>query len=181
MASTTRHHGLPLPPGQQMHVALFTQWTPDKKHVSIVPNTTYLDLPTDPNLKQFLGHWTTAMSPRMARFFSWGLGGEGAFGFGGGGHEGRCLQPRRPLSTRKPPDVHPSPLLSDRLRRGATPHSTTAHWSPPCKDLRWNCPPFNKCFSGAALLAEFCQDNPTPYGTLLLLRSQCGELQFNPS
>ena len=38
-----------------MQGALFTRWTPDKKHASVVPNATYLEPPTDPNLKQVLG------------------------------------------------------------------------------------------------------------------------------
>ena len=55
MVSTARHHGLPAPAGQDMQGALFTQWTPDKKHVNVLPNTTHLDPPTDPLLKKFLG------------------------------------------------------------------------------------------------------------------------------
>ena len=38
MVTTARHHAPP-PPGQDMQGALFTQWTPDKKHVHLVPNT----------------------------------------------------------------------------------------------------------------------------------------------
>ena len=50
MGSTTRHHGVPPPSGHDMQVALFTQWTPDEKHVNVLPNTTHLDAPNDPPL-----------------------------------------------------------------------------------------------------------------------------------
>ena len=53
MVSTFRH---PPPPARKnMQGALFTQWTPCKKHASVAPYTTYLDPPTNPNVKQFSG------------------------------------------------------------------------------------------------------------------------------
>ena len=51
MGSTTRHHVLPPPSDQHMQVALFTQWTPDEKHVNVLPNTTHVDPPNDLPLK----------------------------------------------------------------------------------------------------------------------------------
>ena len=55
MVSTARHHGLPSPPGQKMQGALFTQWTPDRRHSGVKPNTTHLDPPTPLELKDCLG------------------------------------------------------------------------------------------------------------------------------
>ena len=55
MVSTARHHGLPSPPGQKMQGALFTQWTPDRRHSGVKPNTTHLDSPTPLELKDCLG------------------------------------------------------------------------------------------------------------------------------
>ena len=47
MVSTTRHHGASpppqAPPGQDMQGTLFTKWTPDKRHASVVPNATFFD------------------------------------------------------------------------------------------------------------------------------------------
>ena len=40
---------------QEMQGALFMQWTPDKKPVNLLPNSTPLDLLSDPLLKTFLG------------------------------------------------------------------------------------------------------------------------------
>ena len=55
VVNTARHHGLPPLAGQNMQRALFTQWTPDNKHVNVLPNTTHLDPPADPLLKKFFG------------------------------------------------------------------------------------------------------------------------------
>ena len=55
MVSTARHHGFPPFDGQDMQGALITQWTPNKKHVDVLPKTTHLDPPIDPLLKKFLG------------------------------------------------------------------------------------------------------------------------------
>ena len=56
------HHGehrpapwSPTQPTQDMQGALFRQWTPDKKHVNVLPNTTHLEPPTNPLLKKFVG------------------------------------------------------------------------------------------------------------------------------
>ena len=55
LVSTARHHGLPSPPGQKMQGALFTQWTPDRRHSGVKPNTTHLDPPSPLELKGCLG------------------------------------------------------------------------------------------------------------------------------
>ena len=54
MVSTPRHHGLPSPPGEQMQEALFMQWTPDRRHSGVKPNTTHLDPPHPLELKDCL-------------------------------------------------------------------------------------------------------------------------------
>ena len=48
LVSTARHHGLPSPAGQEMEGALFTQWTPDRRHSRVKQNTTHLDPPPPP-------------------------------------------------------------------------------------------------------------------------------------
>ena len=45
MVTTARHHGLPPPAPQYMQRALFTLWTPNKKHVNVLHNTTHHDPP----------------------------------------------------------------------------------------------------------------------------------------
>ena len=55
MVSTDHHRGLPPPAGQDMQGAVFTQWTPDKKDLNMLPNTTHFDPPTVMPLKTILG------------------------------------------------------------------------------------------------------------------------------
>ena len=54
VASTCRHHGMPLDgmPGQR---DLFTQWTPDKHHRGMVSNATHLDCVLVGVVKGFTG------------------------------------------------------------------------------------------------------------------------------
>ena len=55
MVSNIHHNGL-LPPLRPRNAgALFMQWTPDRKPVNLLPNSTPLDLLSDPLLKNFLG------------------------------------------------------------------------------------------------------------------------------
>ena len=63
MVNIARHYGLPSLPGQRMQGPLFTQWTPDRRHSGVKPNTTHLDPPTPLELKDCLG------------LLEWGLGG----------------------------------------------------------------------------------------------------------
>ena len=84
MLSTDRHHGLPPPAGQDMQGAVFTPWTPHKKDLNMLPNTTHLDPPTVMPLKTILGILGSKRSPSMAKSFSSGGGGGGQFGAGRG-------------------------------------------------------------------------------------------------
>ena len=105
MVSTARHHGLPSPPGQQMQGALFTQWTPDRRHSGVKPNTTHLDPPTPLELKDCLG------------LLGWGGGeGEDVPTFGQLLLLGVGLEARVGLANRdvvddvfSPPEVQPGP------------------------------------------------------------------------
>ena len=49
------HSAPPPPPGQEMQGALFTQWTPDRRHSWVKPITTHLDPPLPLELKDCLG------------------------------------------------------------------------------------------------------------------------------
>ena len=55
LVGTAPHHGIPSPPGQEMHGALFTQWTPDRRHSWVKPNPTHLDPPLPLELKDCPG------------------------------------------------------------------------------------------------------------------------------
>ena len=93
--STARHHGFRPPAGQDRQGAPFTHWTPDKKHVNVLPNTNHLDPPTDPLLKKFLGPLSSKRSPRMANSLWWGGGLEA--------HLGLALEDLRDDVFRRPP------------------------------------------------------------------------------
>ena len=123
MVSTARHHWLSSSPGQQMQGALFTQWTPGRRHSGVKPNTTHLDPPTPLELKDCLG------------LLGWGGGGEGRahvratvavgcwIGSSGGagrpGCGGRRLQP--PRGAARPPMCTHHPLFLSRSAHGISP------------------------------------------------------------
>ena len=86
MVSTARHHGLPPPAGQDMQGALFTQWTPDKNHANVLPNTTHLGPPLTRYSRNFWEPLSSKRSPRMGNSFWWGVG--GPFGAGRAGPSG---------------------------------------------------------------------------------------------
>ena len=89
MVRTARHHGLLTPAGQDMQGALFMQWTPDKKHVNVLPNTTHLDPPSDPLLKKILGTLDHQEVPTYGQLLLLGRGGVGGpYGAGRGGPSG---------------------------------------------------------------------------------------------
>ena len=101
--STARHHGLPSPPGQKMQGALFTQWTPNRRHSGVKPNTMHLDPPTPLVLKDCL------------RMLEWGVG-EDVPTFGQLLLLGVGLEARPGLASRdvvdtvfSPPEVQPGP------------------------------------------------------------------------
>ena len=112
MVSTARHHGLPSPPGQKMQGALFTQWTPNRRHSGVKPNTRHLDPPTPLELKECLGllEWGGGgrTCPRSGNCCCWVLDWRLGWGWPTGTWWPR-LQP--PGGAAKPPGVHtPSPV-----------------------------------------------------------------------
>ena len=96
--------GLPSPSGEQMQGALFTQWTPDRRHSGFKQNTTHLDPPTPLELKDCLG------------LLGWGGEGEDVPTFGqllllGVGSEARVGMANRDVvdDVFSPPEVQPGP------------------------------------------------------------------------
>ena len=112
MVSTARHHGLPSPPGQKMQGALFTQWTPDRRHSGVKPNRTNLDPPHPPGAQGLprpagMGVGGGRAHVRASVAVGCWIGGSG--GAGQPGRGGRRLQP--PRGAARPPGVHtPSPV-----------------------------------------------------------------------
>ena len=101
-----------------MQGALFTQWTPDRRHSGVKPNTTHLDHPLPLELKDCLGLLD-------------GEGGEDMRTFGqllllGVGLEARVASPTPdmvddvlsppPRWSQAPPRVHTPPPLPEPLR-----------------------------------------------------------------
>ena len=68
-----------------MQGALFTHWSPDKKHVNVLPNTTHLNPLTKPLLKKLLGTLHQQAVPTYGHLlFVWGgLAGPFEAGYGG--------------------------------------------------------------------------------------------------
>ena len=103
MVSTARHHGLPSPPGHKMQGALFTQWTPDRRHSGVKANTTHLDPPTPRELRDCLGLLEWGMGedvPTFGQLFLLGVGLEAMVGLASWDVVDDVLSP---------PEVQPSP------------------------------------------------------------------------
>ena len=119
MVSIACHHGLPPPGGQEMQGALFTQWTPDNKHVNVLPNTTHLDPPTDPPLKNFLG---TLEQQEVCTYgqllFVWG-GLEAHLGLAVEDLRDDVFNPPPTPGSSRPPRVHPPSHLLHPLGGGS--------------------------------------------------------------
>ena len=112
LVSTARdHHVLPSAPGQEMQGALFTQWTPDRRHSGVKPNITHLDPPPPPGAQGLCPPARRGGRGGRAHFWAtiavggWigGLGGDGH-----PGHGGRRLQPPRG-GARPPRCAHTTP------------------------------------------------------------------------
>ena len=112
MVSTARHHGLPSPPGQKMQGALFTQWTPDRRHSGVKPNTTHLDPPTPLELKDCLGLLERGVGedvPTFGQLLLLGVGLEARVGLASREVVDEVFSPPRGVA--RPPGVHtPSPV-----------------------------------------------------------------------
>ena len=133
MVSTAENQGLPSPPGQRMQGALFTQWTPDRRHSAVKPNTTHLKPPTPLELKDCLG------------LLGWGGEGEEVPTFGqllllGVGLEARVGLPTRTWWTKSS-----APLRCSQAPRCAhtipcsSPAPRTASPPSPCARERSSC------------------------------------------
>ena len=123
LVSTARHHGLPPPPGQEMQGALFTQWTPDRCHLGVKPNTTHLDPPLPLELKDCLGLLDGEGGedvPTFGQLLLLGVGLEARVGLATRDMVDDVFCP--PRGGARPPRVHtppsgPEPLLPRHLPR----------------------------------------------------------------
>ena len=122
MVSTARHHGLPSPPGQKMQGALLTQWTPDRRHSGVKPNTTHLDPPTPLELKDCLGllEWGVGEDvPTFRQLLLLGIGLEARVGLASRDVVGDVFSP--PEVQPGPPVCTHHPLFLSRSAHGISP------------------------------------------------------------
>ena len=109
------------PAGQDMQGALFTQWTTNKKHVSVLPNTTNLDPPLPPCSRNFWGPLTSKRSPHMANFFLWGWGWRPIWGWPWRTFGTMFSTPPKPRVKQAPPVCPHHPTFVTRLAAGLHP------------------------------------------------------------
>ena len=110
-----------------MRGALFTQWTPDRRHSGVKPNTTHLDPPTHLELKDCLGLLERGVGqdvPTFGQLLLLGVGLEARVGLASREVVDDVFSP--PRGAARPPGVHtpspvPLPLRAGHLPRHRAP------------------------------------------------------------